>query len=85
MAHRKQGTESVIRKRTPLEQAIAEKTNPRAKYDAKMVRNGFKRSSIWAEEATLDDLKRIAALSRDNPDHVRGAVRQFVLSLESAK
>lgn len=46
-----------IRKRTPLEQAIAEQTNPRARYDAKMIRDGFKRTTIWVRAEVLDEVK----------------------------
>jgi len=59
MVDRKKPTahKSAIRKRTPLEQAIAEQTNPRARFDAKMEQRGFKRTTIWVHRDGLDKVK----------------------------
>ncbi len=46
-----------IRKRTPLEQAIAEKTDRRRRYDAKMERQGFKRTTIYVRADRLEEVK----------------------------
>ncbi|MDE8651897.1 hypothetical protein [Novosphingobium album (ex Liu et al. 2023)] len=46
-----------IRKRTPLEQAIAEKTDRNARYEVRMRQKGFKRTTIWVREDRLDEVK----------------------------
>jgi len=44
---------SSIRKRTPLEQAIAEQSAANARYEAKRKREGFKRTTVWTPEERL--------------------------------
>ena len=45
-----------IRKRTPLEQAIAVKTDRRARYEASMREKGYKRTTIWVREDGLPEV-----------------------------
>ena len=46
-----------IRKRTPLEQAIAEQTNRRARYEAKREREGFIRTTFYVPKDRLAEVK----------------------------
>lgn len=48
---------SDIRKRTPLEQAIAEQTDRRARHDAKKVSMGLKRTTFWVRPEALDRIR----------------------------
>lgn len=58
-----------IRKRTPLEQAIAEQTDKRARYDARLRQQGFKRTTIWVREDRLDQLKELVkSLNESAPE-----------------
>jgi hypothetical protein len=57
VSHRKSDSGSDIRKRTPLEQAIAEQTDRRARYEAKRQRDGFKRTTVYVREDQLEVVK----------------------------
>lgn len=57
MADRKFDSGGNIKKRTPLEQAIAEKTDRRARYDAKMSREGFKKTTFWVRSDRVEEVK----------------------------
>lgn len=46
-----------IRKRTPAEQARAEQTNRRARYEAKKEREGFKRALFYVKADRLDEVR----------------------------
>lgn len=46
-----------IRKLTPLEQAIAEKTDRRRRFDAEKARQGFKRTTIFVRADKLEEVK----------------------------
>lgn len=46
-----------IRKRTPLEQAIAEQTDRRARYQAKKAREGFKQTTLLVRVEALEEVK----------------------------
>lgn len=59
-------SEGDIRKRTPAEQARALKSDRRARYDAKMRAEGFKRTTVWVREDRLDEVK--AFIERVNAD-----------------
>lgn len=48
---------SDIRKRTPLEKAIAEQTDRRRKHDAKMERQGLKRTTFWVRPEALAEIR----------------------------
>lgn len=61
---------SDIRKRTPLEQAIAEQTDARLKWDAKMASKGFKRTSMMVHVDRLDEVK--AFIKRVNEEALAG-------------
>lgn len=50
-------TSKTIRRRTPLEQVIAEKTNRLAAWEAKKRREGFKRLNVWVKEEKADEVK----------------------------
>lgn len=54
-----------IRKRTPLEEAIACQKDRRARYDAKMRKAGFKRTTIWVREDQLEAVKSFVAKVND--------------------
>lgn len=66
MARKKADSGSTIRKRTPLEQAIAEQTNPRARYDRRMADAGYHRTTIWVRKDRLDEVK--AFIKKVNAD-----------------
>lgn len=58
-----------INKRTPLEQAIAEKTDRNARYEAKKRKQGLKRSTFWCrEDLCLGVLGIAQALSKPDND-----------------
>ena len=59
-------TENEIRKRTPLEQAIAEKKDRRVRYDARMREKGYKRTSFWIPEDRIAEVKEF--IEGLNPD-----------------
>ncbi len=53
-------------KRTPLEEAIAQQTDKRARYDARQREKGFVKTSLWVRKEYLLDLKvYVALLNRD--------------------
>lgn len=54
---RASGKKSDIRKRTPLEQAIAEQTDRRARHEAKKLREGYTKTSFWVRTDRLDEVK----------------------------
>lgn len=51
--------------KTPLEQAIAEQTDRRARYDAKMRKAGFVRLSIWCPASAVDEVKALIKARSD--------------------
>lgn len=57
MEDRKFDSGGKIRKRTPLEQAIAEKTDRRARYAAKRRSEGFKHTNFWVREDCLPEVR----------------------------
>lgn len=72
-----------IRKRTPAEQALAEATDPRAAWDAKMARQGFKRKTVLTRTDSFEALRELAALLRGpNGDEHLTALKQFVAGRE---
>jgi len=48
-----------IRKRTPQEQAIAEQTSRRARYEARLRKSGFKKTTVWVPGDRLEELKAL--------------------------
>lgn len=50
-----------VRKRSPLEQAIAEKKDRRARYEAKLRRNGLKTSTLATREEYWPVIRAFAA------------------------
>ena len=55
-----------IKKRTPLEQAIAEKTNRRVRYEAKLRKEGFKKTTVYVRAERWDEVK--AFIDKVNSD-----------------
>lgn len=73
-----------VKRRSPLEQAIAEKTDRRARHEAKLRRQGMKKTSVWVREGSAaellllvkavnqsDDEKALSALRRCREELVR--------------
>lgn len=60
-------------KRTPLEQAIAEKSDKGARYTARREAEGFKRVNVWLPGAVADQFRTLASIARDlDADQLRG-------------
>lgn len=55
-----------IRKLTPLERVIAEKTDRRRAFDARKEREGFKRVTVWVREDRVEEVKRFAQSVNDD-------------------
>lgn len=51
-----------MKKRTPIEQAIAESSDRRAKYEAKMRADGFAKTSLWVPIDCLSDIRLLCKL-----------------------
>ena len=57
-------------KRSPLEQAIAEKTDRRVRYERSMREQGFRKTSLWIKEDCIDDVRTAVRILNDcNGDH----------------
>lgn len=68
MADRKFDSGGNIKKRTPLEQAIAEKTDRRAKYEAKRKRDGLIKTTVWVRSDRVEEVKAfIRSVNEANP------------------
>lgn len=48
---------SDIQKRTPLEQAIAEKKDRRVRYEQRKKRQGFHKTNVWVKVEKLDEFR----------------------------
>lgn len=72
---------SAIRKRTPLEQAIAEQTDPRLRWDAKKREQGFTRTSFMVRGQAVPELKALVRALNDDEATI-DRLRQFVAQLE---
>lgn len=68
-------------RKTPLEQAIANQTDRRLRYDERLREKGFKKTSLWVHPAILDDLRIIARASVASDGDT---VRQLRLDLSNA-
>lgn len=64
-------------KKTPLERAIAQQTDRRARYDQRMIDAGFKRMIVWAPEQYLPDLRVICEQLRAREPEVVKAVESL--------
>jgi hypothetical protein len=63
---------------TPIERAIAgEPTDRRKRYEAKMRRNGFVRATFIAPPETLELIKELARLLRQDPDAGAKALQEL--------
>ncbi|WP_417794775.1 hypothetical protein [Terasakiella pusilla] len=70
---------SVIRKRTPDEQARAEASDPKAAYDARMEKRGLKRKTMLTRIDAFDTLRDLNALLKGSDgDKVLSDLRSFV-------
>ena len=65
-------SDRAIRKRTPLEQAIAEEKDPRVRWDAKMRAKGFRRTTIMVHESKLEAVKVYVAQLNEEAKRERG-------------
>lgn len=68
-----------IRKRTPLEQAIAEKTDRRIRYESSMKDKGLKKTTMWSREDTLSAIQTLNRLmAGEKGDEIASRFREFV-------
>ena len=65
-------SDQAIRKRTPLEQAIAEEKDPRVRWDKKMREKGFRRTTIMVHESKLAQVKAYVAQLNADAKRERG-------------
>ena len=62
----------MIERRSPIEQAIAEKKDRRARYEASMRRQGFRKTSMWVKSDCVEDIRTVVRIHNDcNGDHRR--------------
>lgn len=73
---------SAIRKRTPLEQAIAEQTDPRIRWDAKKREEGFKRTTMMVRTEAIPEVKAVVRLLNRGEGDVQSRLRDLVAQLE---
>lgn len=69
-------SEDSVQKRSPLEQAIAEKTDRRVRYEAEKRRMGFKKTTIWVREEVLPDVQSLVKAINETEGDVRGIIRE---------
>ena len=55
-------TGGTMKKRTPLEEAIATRTDKRARYEAKMRAEGFKKTVLWLPVDCEGDIRQLVKL-----------------------
>lgn len=70
-----------IRKRSPLEQAIAERTDRRVRYDASMREQGFTRTTIWVREDCLAGVRELVRVLNDAEGDRVALVRDLIVQL----
>ena len=65
-------------KRSPLEQAIAEKTDRRARYEAAQRKAGMVKTSMWVFGECLDDVKALVRILNNDTGPARANLRSWL-------
>ena len=85
-AHRRRAkateSENGIRRRSPLEQAIAESADRRVRYESKMREEGFKRTTIWVRADYLGALQTLVKVINGTDGKNQVVLQQLVETLE---
>lgn len=69
---KRKSQKSDIRKRTPLEQAIAEQTSRRERYEARRRQSGFKKTTIYVREELFPQVQQLLRLANgDDAEQAR--------------
>ncbi len=66
-----------IQRRSPLEQAIAERKDRRVRWDRRKIEEGLARGTIWTVRESLDDVKAIAKLTIDGGADFQNELREL--------
>jgi hypothetical protein len=69
---------SPIRKRTPLEQAIAVQSDRRARYEAKMRARGFRRTTVWLRVEDLDAFQEVVRIKNGGEGDLAAACARLL-------